>query len=198
MSECKLQIGRTEGTYQGCSFEPLRGTYRVPYAHSVHHLVLSSRISDYTIPSSLRLLRESPLRVRASGGALGEVEPGGSKQGRTYRISLLDEALIVPAERDEEQDSRDILKTMDPLASLGFLATDVDHHQPLPGRTGHRKVHLVDTHCARTGENNVLYVCGVCVPGGATNRVSISGNWVGWETEDGRGVMTQQGGTHIR
>jgi len=78
----------------------------------------------------------------------------------TYRISLLDEALVVPAEGDEEEDSCDILEAVDPLPSLGFLTADVDHHKPLPGRTGHREVHLVDAHSACAGEDNILWVKG--------------------------------------
>jgi len=78
----------------------------------------------------------------------------------TNHIALLDEALVVPAKRDEEEDSRDILEAVDPHPSLGFLTADVDHHKPLPGRTGHREVHLVDAHSACAGEDNILWVEG--------------------------------------
>ena len=98
---------------------------------------------------------------------------GFSHGRRTHRIALLDEALVVPAEGDEEEDSRDILKAVNPLPSLGFLTADVDHHQPLPRRTGHGEVHLVDAHSACAGENNILWVKGRGVRGAAENRVSI-------------------------
>jgi len=78
----------------------------------------------------------------------------------TNRIALLDEALVVSAKRDEEEDSRDIFKAVDPLPSLGFLTADVDHHEPLPGRTRHREVHRVDAQSAYVGEHNILWVEG--------------------------------------
>ena len=66
----------------------------------------------------------------------------------TYRVALLDEALVVPAERDEEEDGGDVLEAVDPLAALGLLAADVDHDELLARGPGHGKVHLGDAHCA--------------------------------------------------
>jgi len=115
-------------------------------------------------------------------------------QGHTYRIALLDETLVVPAERDKEQDRRDVLEAVYPLAALGLLAADVDHDKLLPGRAGHCKVHLGDAHrpCAR--KNDVLRGkeggFGISSP-----RSSYRGRRVGWESKNRSFAegMTQQG-----
>lgn len=49
----------------------------------------------------------------------------GKVKAKTYRIPILHQALVVPAQAHEEQYRRHVLEAVDPLAALRFLAADL-------------------------------------------------------------------------
>lgn len=74
--------------------------YGVPDCHRILHLILNK-----------------PLGV---GKRLNELE--------TYCIFVFHQTLVVPAQAHQEQYTRHILETVNPLPPLALLATNVHHH----------------------------------------------------------------------
>ena len=75
--------------------------------------------------------------------------------GNTYRVLVLDETLVEATQADQEQYTRHILETVNPLPTLALLATDVDHEHVVvaQGEDG-----LRDTNCPRASVDDVLLV----------------------------------------
>lgn len=48
-------------------------------------------------------------------------------EGRAYSILILCQTLIIPTNRNQEQESVNILKAMYPLLAFRSLATDIEH-----------------------------------------------------------------------
>lgn len=73
----------------------------------------------------------------------------------TYRVLVFYQTLVVAAQADEEQDARDVLEAVYPLAALALLSADIDHQHlmvaEVEGRFG-------DADCPRAGMNDVLLV----------------------------------------
>lgn len=77
----------------------------------------------------------------------------------TYRILVFNQALIVSAQTDQEQDTCNILETMNPFSSLALLSTDIDHKHLMITQL---EECLCDTNCSRTGMDDILFVGGIC------------------------------------
>ena len=74
---------------------------------------------------------------------------------RSYRVLVFNQTLIITTETDQEQDARDILEAMYPLATLALLAADVDHKHVVVAQGEDR---LGDTDCPCTRVDDVLLV----------------------------------------
>lgn len=68
----------------------------------------------------------------ASLAAVSSVLPPAQGAQATYRGFVFVEHLVIAAERDTENDGRDVLEAMDPLLAFRSLASDVK--QPVGGR----------------------------------------------------------------
>ena len=73
----------------------------------------------------------------------------------TYRVLVLDETLVEATQADQEQYTRHILETVDPLPTLALLATDVDHEHVVVAEGEDR---LGDTDCPCASVDDVLLV----------------------------------------
>ena len=73
----------------------------------------------------------------------------------THRIFILHQTLIVPTQRDQEQNTRDILETVDPFSSLALLTADVDHEHVVIAQ---REDRLRDANCPRAGVDDILFI----------------------------------------
>lgn len=71
----------------------------------------------------------------------------------THRIAILNQALIVPAQANQKQHTRDVLEEINPLPPLGFLAADIDEPQDVAVGLEHCLGHA---NCSGTAVNNVV------------------------------------------
>lgn len=63
-------------------------------------------------------------RVRECAFALNSI---------AYRVFIFHQALVVPVQTNQKQDTRHVLETVDPFPSFALLASHVDHdHLVLP------------------------------------------------------------------
>ena len=80
----------------------------------------------------------------------------GPKKAETYAILVFNKTLIVTANGDEEEQTVNILKAMDPLLALRALSSNVEH---AVCQVPEIKDRLSDTRCAQARAQHIL-VCG--------------------------------------
>ena len=72
----------------------------------------------------------------------------------TYRILVFNQTLVVTAQRDQEQNARHVLETVDPFPSFALLPTDVDHEHFVIAEL---EQCFRDANCSRTTVDDVLF-----------------------------------------